>query len=1334
MNRLIKAGTSFWLSCLLAVTPILPFLVPSALAAAPSSLTGTGLSYDPYVIEDCTAWVYIADNPEDYFDAVDVNYFVLKNDLDCSANGNDVMWGTVEYPAYMNFNGNGFTMTVDLDPVESFSGLFTQVLGSEIRRLHVDGTIDTAEEISYIGGVAGLVNSTVISEVKSTVDISAPSADYVGGIVGLVAGEDDLANIENSYYNGDVEGADYVGGVAGQAYYINDTNVTANYSVGSVTGDRYVGGIVGEMNGVVTAFYNFSAALVVLDDPYQNNDELNINYDFYNPGLTDNEGNGGAGAVTGSAIDIDSAGENPAYPLLRSSGAATEIDFDITGIIEAGDMQISLPLYLDVLPDGGETETPLAFYDGLAAEVIELTVDEFGDLQLTSDNGTDSVLLGDPINAGELSMITLQYTAGTDTWSMYINDTLVDTDAFGAGTTDYTDITTMTLLLGTDTGYFNGGIGSIGIFDALQATDYNTEIYNGGNPMPYEFIFAGGIAGNVTDVTGGVGYNFYDEDTSGIGSGYCAAISDTDLIGDFGIYNLDNDDICQSIDTDAEPTYFYDEANEPFTIDFGGGDETVWNLLIQQYSNGAWYFAGDDYPELNAYREIDTFSGTGSGTEADPYVIDDCSLFAEIGSSAETLAAYYELASSLNCSATGNAVMVPHTVGPFTGVFDGGNFTVTIDIEDDESIWDIGLFRETNFAHIFDLKVAGEITESIAENTGGLIGFALNSKIESSSSTVTLTSTTIDGDDTAYDAGSLIGDIESGYLNDVFANATVDLPYTNFVGGLIGELENTPFTNAYATGDVTGDNKVGGLIGNIESSTISDVYATGDVFGVDENIGGLAGDIDDSNISECYATGSVDSDGSDYTGGLFGEGDNNVIDECYSESDVEGYDYTGGIFGEGSENTITNTYTTGDIIGESYVGGIIGDSNGDNILEYVYSTGNIEGNYDDTGGILGDSESDDEIYRSYSTSNITGNDDNIGGIVGRAEDVTVTESYFFGTVEGDSNVGGIFGISDDAYIYDSYARGNVIANDDDAGGLIGEIYGDQEVYNSYSTVEVFSDSEDYGGGVVGYNDGDADIEFTFWDIETSGFEDSDGDNEEGKTTEEMKTKATYTTDLGGDSWDFDEIWAIDTSGTSNDGYPFLQWQDLRVSSGSSSSGSYVRSVNNNGGDSGGNDSEYQAEIERATEKEIITKEFTKEADKCEALMMMNRVFEWDLENELDQNPFTDVPDWCEQLANYAFTNGVVEGRSETILGLDTPMSRYEAAVMIYRELKRQGYVYLGSTEVTFADEIINWAAEAVEKLVAEEIVKGFADGTFGGEKSIIKQDLAVILLRTLESL
>ena len=80
------------------------------------------------------------------------------------------------------------------------------------------------------------------------------------------------------------------------------------------------------------------------------------------------------------------------------------------------------------------------------------------------------------------------------------------------------------------------------------------------------------------------------------------------------------------------------------------------------------------------------------------------------------------------------------------------------------------------------------------------------------------------------------------------------------------------------------------------------------------------------------------------------------------------------------------------------------------------------------------------------------------------------------------------------------------------------------------------------------------------------------------------------------------------------------------------------------------------------------------------------------------------------------------------------MSRYEAAVMIYRELKRQGYVYLGSTEVTFADEIINWAAEAVEKLVAEEIVKGFADGTFGGEKSIIKQDLAVILLRTLESL
>jgi hypothetical protein len=128
-------------------------------------------------------------------------------------------------------------------------------------------------------------------------------------------------------------------------------------------------------------------------------------------------------------------------------------------------------------------------------------------------------------------------------------------------------------------------------------------------------------------------------------------------------------------------------------------------------------------------------------------------------------------------------------------------------------------------------------------------------------------------------------------------------------------------------------------------------------------------------------------------------------------------------------------------------------------------------------------------------------------------------------------------------------------------------------------------------------------------------------------------------------------------------------------------------------------------------------------------MMMSRVFEWDLEQDLEDNPFTDVPEWCENVANFAFSNELVEGRGNGSLGLDTPIARNEVAVILYRELQRQGYEFAGSTLIEFTDDIMPWATEAVTKLVAEEIVKGFEDGSFGGEKSILKQDLAIMLMR-----
>jgi len=87
--------------------------------------------------------------------------------------------------------------------------------------------------------------------------------------------------------------------------------------------------------------------------------------------------------------------------------------------------------------------------------------------------------------------------------------------------------------------------------------------------------------------------------------------------------------------------------------------------------------------------------------------------------------------------------------------------------------------------------------------------------------------------------------------------------------------------------------------------------------------------------------------------------------------------------------------------------------------------------------------------------------------------------------------------------------------------------GGMTVVNSYSTGLVVGSS--YVGGLGGYNDGDV-IE-SFWDVETSEVETSEGGT--GKTTTEMKTESTFTDA----DWDFDYTWFMDED--TNDGYPNL---------------------------------------------------------------------------------------------------------------------------------------------------------------------------------------------------
>ncbi|PKL36388.1 hypothetical protein CVV38_00560 [Candidatus Peregrinibacteria bacterium HGW-Peregrinibacteria-1] len=157
---------------------------------------------------------------------------------------------------------------------------------------------------------------------------------------------------------------------------------------------------------------------------------------------------------------------------------------------------------------------------------------------------------------------------------------------------------------------------------------------------------------------------------------------------------------------------------------------------------------------------------------------------------------------------------------------------------------------------------------------------------------------------------------------------------------------------------------------------------------------------------------------------------------------------------------------------------------------------------------------------------------------------------------------------------------------------------------------------------------------------------------------------------------------------------------------------------------------YQQEIEQVVELKLVTEKSEIKANKCEVLEMMSRQFQWTTSEDYS-HPFTDVPEWCDSASAYAYHAGIVNGRTETILGTEGDVSRSEVAVMLYRELKLQNFDFTKTAENTLNDwaSTPDWAVNEAKALVEAEIIFGFEDNTFGGEKHIIKQDLGILLIR-----
>jgi len=250
------------------------------------------------------------------------------------------------------------------------------------------------------------------------------------------------------------------------------------------------------------------------------------------------------------------------------------------------------------------------------------------------------------------------------------------------------------------------------------------------------------------------------------------------------------------------------------------------------------------------------FSGSGSGTPNDPYMITTPAQLDEIRNDLE---AHYKLQNDIDLTdylapdgagyaRWGDAGWKPighyhnlFDMTVFTGSLNGAGYNITglwINRPDERHV---GFFGYTLDATIDSLGI--ELAEAGikgGEFVGGLVG--MHGWHNESISHCYVTGSVSGGFNIGTCVGGLVG-YQVGILSNSYAAGSVTNFYSSGgTGGLVGCSSASNISNCYAANSVSGKGDVGGLAGSCLNSRISNCYAVGSVIGLaDYYVGGLVG-------------------------------------------------------------------------------------------------------------------------------------------------------------------------------------------------------------------------------------------------------------------------------------------------------------------------------------------------------------------------------------------------------------------------------------------------------------------------------------------------------------
>lgn len=307
-----------------------------------------------------------------------------------------------------------------------------------------------------------------------------------------------------------------------------------------------------------------------------------------------------------------------------------------------------------------------------------------------------------------------------------------------------------------------------------------------------------------------------------------------------------------------------------------------------QYGNGYLYL---DNVKFTKY-----LFASGTGTEADPYLVSNASeldlIRNYLGSASSRT--YFKLTADIDLTSFGNAwVPIGTNTAYFYGGLDGDNHTIS----------NLRLQSYGSYHGLFGITAAGSIIKNL-----------------------NLASTCYILGDT--ETGSITGR-NNGTIQNCRSAATVNIGNAEAGGGLVG-LNNGTITGSSFSGSVAKSggtvvsNKLGGIAGNNPSGAIiTNCSSSGTISGSTWN-GGLVG-WNDGTINRSFSAGAVNCN-NNTTGGLVGQ-NNGSINNSFSRVNVTGANYVGGLVGYHGSGSITNCFSTGTVAG-GQKGGLIGASGG----------------------------------------------------------------------------------------------------------------------------------------------------------------------------------------------------------------------------------------------------------------------------------------------------------------------------------------------------------------------------------------------------------------------